>query len=102
MPAALKAPSIRKLHDEQAEGTTKRKLRLRSGRLSAVVLLVLIVGLSLFLVDLLKRRAAQSGFFRVDPSEISLGEMPDFVPERVVTELQALVQVEPRPIFDSS
>jgi hypothetical protein len=102
MPAGLKSPSIRALHDEMAESPPKPRLRLRSGRLSAVVLLVLIVGLSLFLVDLLKRRAASSGFFRVDPSEISLGETPDFVPERVVAELQALVQVEPRSIFDSS
>lgn len=102
MPAGLKAPSLRALHDEAAESPSRPGFRLRSGRLSAVVLLVLIVGLSLFLVDLLKRRAAQSGFFRVDPGEISLGELPDFVPERVVLELQALVQVEPRSIFDPS
>jgi hypothetical protein len=60
------------------------------------------VGLTCVLVDLLRRRALNASYFRVDPAQIKLGEMPEFVPDRVAGELEALAQVEPRSVFDPS
>lgn len=98
MPAAVKLPRERASADDV--GWMSSRVRSVFSRLPAFGLLVLIVGLSVFLVDLLKRRAQSAELFRVDPGRIELGELPDFVPDRVVDELRALRLVEPRSIFD--
>jgi hypothetical protein len=100
MPAAVKVPKAR-ARDQTARVFPERG-RAIVARLPAVGLFILIIGLSLFLVDLLKRRAQGSDYFRVDPSRIELGEMPDWIPERVGEELRVLSQVEPRSIFDGA
>lgn len=101
MPAALKvALKPRQPDGLLAEQAPRRKLL--SGRLPAVGLLVLIVGLGLYLVDLLKRRAVDASYFRVNPEQVELGELPPFVPERVTGELRVLTNVGARSIFDAT
>jgi hypothetical protein len=70
------------------------------GRAPAFALLILILGLGIFLVDLVKRRAVGADYFRVDPAQIAIGELPPSVPERVAAEIQTLAHVGPRSIFD--
>src|SRR5262245_21010804 len=101
MPAAVKV-AFKPRQPEAPSAADAPGRKLLTGRLPAVGLLVLIVGLGVFLVDLLKRRATDAAYFRVDPEQVELGELPSFVPERVANEIRALTNVGSRSIFDSS
>jgi hypothetical protein len=99
MPAAVKVP---RGHAQEKIALISARGRGLFSRLPAVGLLVLIIGLAFFLVDLLKRRAQSADLFRVDPSQIEIGELPSYVPDRVALEIKALTRIEPRSIFDAT
>jgi hypothetical protein len=98
MPAAVKIPFVRERGEARGVGVRRRTGL--SGRVSAIALLVLIAGLGVFLVGLLKRRALGAEYFRVDPEQIEIGEIPSSVPERVSAEIETLAHVSARSIFD--
>ncbi len=71
------------------------------GRLTGVVLLVLIVALTGVVVHLVKVRLLRSAHFRVDPSTVRFGDLPEWAPERIASELRQRCRGLPaRPILD--
>ena len=71
------------------------------GRLTGVLLLVLIVALTGVVVHLVKARLLRSAHFRVDPSTVRFGDLPAWAPERIASELRQRCRGLPaRPILD--
>jgi hypothetical protein len=100
MPGAVRVGS----NERPSGGSLPAAARRRKlpARLPALSLLVLIAVLGVLIVDLVKRRVVGAAYFRVNPEQVEVGELPAFVPEHVAEEIRALTNVGSRSIFDGA